>query len=55
MNRCLDYLHWNPVKHQLISRVAAWPFSTFHRYVREGAYPQDWGGQGVAEEGAFGE
>jgi len=55
MNRCLDYLHWNPVKHQLVSRVAEWPFSTFHRYVRNGIYPEDWGGEGVVVDGAFGE
>lgn len=55
LNRCLDYLHWNPVKHGYVNRVAEWQFSTFHRYVREGAYPEDWGGKGVADEGAFGE
>ena len=55
LNRCIDYLHWNPVKHGHVSRVAEWPFSTFHRYVRQGAYPEDWGGEGVIEDGAFGE
>jgi putative transposase len=55
LNRCLDYLHWNPVKHGHVSRVAEWPYSTFHRFVREGMYPKDWGGQGVDDEGAFGE
>ena len=55
MNRCLDYLHWNPVRHGHAHRVAEWPFSTFHRYVREGVYPLDWGGQGLVDGGAFGE
>ena len=55
LNRCIDYLHWNPVKHQLVSRVADWPFSTFHRYVRNGIYPEDWGGEGVVVDGAFAE
>ena len=55
LNRCIDYLHWNPVKHGHVSRVAEWPFSTFHRFVRQGAYPEDWGGEGVIEDGAFGE
>ena len=40
----MDYLHFNPVKHGHAGNVAAWPFSTFHRYVREGVYPVDWGG-----------
>nr|WP_199181041.1 hypothetical protein [Chromobacterium alticapitis] len=40
----LDYVHFNPVKHGLVANVAAWPYSTFHRYVRAGIYPADWGG-----------
>jgi putative transposase len=38
----LDYLHFNPVKHGLAERVADWPYSTFHRLVRDGVYPADW-------------
>lgn len=40
----MDYLHFNPVKHGLTDRVADWPYSTFHRLVREGIYPKDWAG-----------
>ena len=40
----MDYVHFNPVKHELVKRVADWPFSTFHRLVKQGVYPQDWGG-----------
>jgi putative transposase len=29
----MDYLHWNPVKHELVKRVADWPWSSFHRHV----------------------
>lgn len=42
--RHVEYLHWNPVKHGLVKRVADWPYSTFHRYVAQGVYPADWGG-----------
>jgi putative transposase len=28
-------------------RVQDWPYSTFHRYVKEGIYPVDWGGDGL--------
>lgn len=38
-----DYIHFNPVKHGLVPRARDWPYSTFHRYVREGIYPEDWG------------
>ena len=40
----LDYVHFNPVKHQHVRRVADWPYSSFHRYVVQGIYPVDWCG-----------
>jgi putative transposase len=40
----VDYIHFNPVKHGLVSQPADWPHSTFHRAVAEGQYPQSWGG-----------
>jgi len=40
----MDYVHINPVKHELVGRVADWPYSTFHRLVAEGVYPPDWAG-----------
>ena len=42
--RHVDYIHFNPVKHGHAQRVADWSYSTFHRYVRDGAYAHDWGG-----------
>ena len=44
LKRCVDYLHWNPVKHGLASRVIDYPWSSFHRFVGLGEYPEDWGG-----------
>jgi len=41
----MDYLHYNPVKHGLVCRVADWQWSTFHHCVKEGYYKQDWGNQ----------
>jgi putative transposase len=38
----LDYIHLNPVKHKLVTRVVDWPYSSFHRYMRMGLYPVDW-------------
>ncbi len=55
LNRCRDYLHWNPVKHGLVSRVSAWPYSTFHRFVNDGFYDQHWGGSGIDNISGFGE
>ncbi len=39
----LDYIHYNPVKHNLVENVADWPYSTFHRYVKQGLYAANWG------------
>lgn len=44
----MDYLHYNPVKHGLVTTVADWPHSTFHRLVRAGVYAADWAGVGVS-------
>lgn len=49
-----DYLHFNPVKHRLVANVTDWPYSTFHRYVRNGVYSHDWGGSEI-DDGEFGE
>lgn len=40
----MDYVHINPVKHGLVEKVLDWPYSTFHRLVAAGVYPEDWGG-----------
>jgi len=58
LRRHMDYIHWNPVKHGLVSRVRDWPWSTFHRYVQQGLYPADWGCSelpSIAEERLEGE
>lgn len=46
VRRHLDYLHFNPIKHGLVDRVADWPWSSFHRWVAAGVYPADWAGGG---------
>jgi putative transposase len=43
LKRCVDYVHINPLKHGLVTRVADWPWSSFHRYVVLGEYTADWG------------
>jgi putative transposase len=42
--RHIDYIHYNPVKHGLVTQVCDWPHSSFHRYVKLGVLPRDWGG-----------
>ncbi len=53
--RHADYIHFNPVKHRYVSRVRDWPYSSFHRMVRLGVYPLDWGGDAADNSSGFGE
>jgi putative transposase len=39
----VDYIHSNPVKHGYVERIRDWPYSSFHRHVREGELSADWG------------
>lgn len=41
----LDYIHYNPVKHGHVTRAIDWPYSSFHRFVARGAYPENWGAE----------
>jgi len=42
-NAHMDYVHYNPVKHGLVSAPSEWEFSSFHRLVTEGVYEPVWG------------
>jgi putative transposase len=42
LERRLNYLHFNPVKHRHCIRPHDWPYSSFHRFVRQNIYPIDW-------------
>ena len=42
LHRHIDYIHYNPVKHGYCTKVAEWPYSTFHKYVERGVYSIDW-------------
>jgi putative transposase len=53
--RHIDYIHINPVKHRLVTRVKDWPYSSFHRMVGVGIYPEDWAGDVAELAGNFGE
>ena len=54
LQRHFDYVHFNPVKHGLVSRVVDWPYSSFHRHVENGRIARDWGSADDVD-GDFGE
>ncbi|MBN1941887.1 MAG: transposase [Phycisphaerae bacterium] len=41
----LDYIHINPVKHGYAAKPIDWPWSSFHRYVKNECYERDWCGR----------
>ena len=53
--RHIDNIHVNPVKHGLVTRVRDWPYSSFHRMVKLGVYPEDWAGDVSDHDETFGE
>ncbi|MBN1888999.1 MAG: transposase, partial [Thermoflexales bacterium] len=53
--RHVEYIHYNPVKHSLVKAPRDWEYSSFHRFVREGAYDQAWGSEtGISFEAGIG-
>jgi putative transposase len=38
----MDYVHFNPVKHELVTHPSEWPYSSFRRCVAAGWYHGDW-------------
>ena len=55
LERHVDYIHFNPVKHGHVTRVVDWPHSSFHLYVERGELVADWGGDIRDIQGSFGE
>ena len=42
----IDYIHYNPVKHNYVDNVFDWKYSSLHRYVEKGLLTKDWSGAG---------
>lgn len=43
LQRHMDYIYYNPVKHGYVSAVKDWPLSSFRRDAGKGLYALDWG------------
>jgi len=39
----LNYIHYNPVKHGYVQQAKDWQYSSFHKYVKNGYYDNNWG------------
>lgn len=42
--RHVDYIHFNAEEHRHAQTAGEWPYSIFHRFVRDGIYAPDWSG-----------
>jgi len=43
LNNHLDYIHYNPVKHEHVKSVKEWEHSSFHKFVKHKNYEINWG------------
>ena len=43
LQRHVDYIHNNPVKHGHAQCATDWPYSSIHRFMREGLVKSGWG------------
>ncbi len=56
LNQHIDYIHYNPVGHGIVTDPKAYSGSSFNDYLRAGVYSYDWGcNEGINFEGDFGE
>jgi len=39
----MDYIHYNPVKHGLVSSPSDWEYSSIHKHIELGLYDKNWG------------
>ena len=40
--RHLDYIHYNPIKHNLVKSLKDYKYTTFEKFVKLGLYDEDW-------------
>ena len=43
LEKHLDYIHYNPVKHGLVSCPHKWEYSSFRKWLERGNYEANWG------------
>jgi putative transposase len=44
----INYIHYNPVKHDYVNKPSDWKYSSFHRYVEQGTIPINWGASDIS-------
>jgi putative transposase len=55
LERHVEYIHINPVKHGYVQAPVEWLYSSIHRYIRQGLLSPEWAGGDERGEAEFGE
>ncbi|MEW5925286.1 MAG: transposase [Candidatus Zixiibacteriota bacterium] len=56
LNKHIDYIHFNPVKHGLAGSPFEWEYSSIHDFYADGFYSIDWKSHNIIDEnGEYGE
>jgi REP-associated tyrosine transposase len=53
--RHVDYIHFNPVKHEYVTAPVEWPHSSIHRFIHRGILTPDWAAGLCGPDLGFGE
>jgi len=43
LQKHVDYVHYNPVKHGYVNKAVDWSYSSIHFYIKNGILKPDWG------------
>ena len=54
LQRRIDYIHGDPVRHGLVRAPRKWPYSSLHAYISQGLRPLYWTGDLVSSYGRRG-
>ena len=41
LDRHIDYIHWNTVRHEKVDNPREWPFSSYHKWIKEYGRPMN--------------
>jgi putative transposase len=52
VERTIDYIHADPVRHGWVRASRKWPYSSLHAYIAQGLRPLYWNGDVEASYGA---
>lgn len=56
LNRHVDYIHYNPVKHDLVTDPFTYSYTSLHDFLERGLYNRDWGvREDPTQKGLYGE